>query len=151
MYTVEQQVEHLFANADDRHEEFRRNPVTGGGFVRGLDLIRPQKQLAVKALEARAWFEAQRPSDAAELPLSNEEREFIKAGGVNYIVSVFGRSLEAGDYKMEEHARFEEYARGVMASPLTPEHVRNDPDLLRRYPPTSLPGLRGGLIWSRLQ
>jgi hypothetical protein len=147
MNPFDQTVENLFANADDRHEEFRRNPITGSGFVRGLDPIRPQKQLAVKALKSRAWFEAQRPSDAAELPLSYEEREAIKMAGVNYIVAVFGRSLEAGDYNTEEHPRFDWYARGVMASPLAPEHVRNDPDLLRRYPPAPLPGLGGGLIW----
>jgi hypothetical protein len=51
------------------------------------------------------------------------------------------------DFETEGHPRFEEYARGVMASPETPDHVRNDPNLLGRFPPTPLPGLGGGLIW----
>jgi hypothetical protein len=103
--------------------------------------------MAVKRLKARAWFEPQRPPDAAQLPLNQPEREAIKAGGVNYIVSVFARSLDALGFDTETHPRFEGYARGVMASPSTPEHVRNDPDLLRRYPPTPLPGLSKHLIW----
>jgi hypothetical protein len=51
------------------------------------------------------------------------------------------------DYDTAGHPRFEEYARGVMASPLAPDFVRNDPELLKRYPPTPLAGLGAGLIW----
>lgn len=147
MYTIEKQVEYLFANADDRREELRFNPVTGALFHGRLDPIGPQKQMAVKALKARAWFASQQPLDAPELPLTHNDRETIKAGGIGFIVSVFARSLDARDFETEGHPRFEEYARGVMASPLTPEHVRNDPDLRRRYTPVPLPGLGAGLMW----
>jgi hypothetical protein len=78
--TFEQEVEHLFDTADDRHEKRRRNPVTGAEFVRGLDPIPKQNRIAVKALKARAWFASQRPPDAPELPLTKEDREAIKVG-----------------------------------------------------------------------
>jgi hypothetical protein len=149
MTSYEDQVEKLFEEADDRHDEFRRNPVTGGRFVRTIDPVRPQKRLAEKALEARDWFAPQRPRDATELPLTYEERERIKVEGVGYIVALLARSLAMRNYETKGHPRFEEYARGVMASPLTPGFVRNDPELLKRYPPTPLAGLGGGLVWRR--
>jgi hypothetical protein len=147
MYTIEKHVEDLFANADDRHDELRFNPVTGAGFHGRLDPIGPQKQIAIRALRARAWFEPQRPSDAAELPLNSWDRHMIKCRAVDYIVAAFSFSLEMRDFETEGHPRFEEYARGVMASPETPEHVRNDPELRRWYPPVLLPGLGAGLMW----
>ncbi len=147
MKTIEQQVEELFENAEDRHRELRRNPVTGGGFVRGVDPIGRQKRHAVKALKARAWFEPQRPPDTPELPLTQWDREANKVGGVRHVIAWFARSLAMRDYETDGHPRFEEYARGVMASPLAPEWIRDDPDLLKRYPPTPLAGLGAGLVW----
>jgi hypothetical protein len=145
--TFEDYVEHLFATAEDRHGELRLNPVTSSMFYGRLDPLRPQKQMAVKALEARAWFEPQRPPDAAELPLGGRQRSASMREGVNYIVAALSVSLERRNFETEGHPCFNDFARGAMASPSTPAHVRNDPDLLRRYPPTPLPGLSKYLIW----
>ena len=38
--TYQEQAAQLLEDADDRHEEFRRNPVTDGQFHRDLDPIR---------------------------------------------------------------------------------------------------------------
>lgn len=138
----------LLANANDRHEPVRENPVTGGRFVPGLDPLYKQVRLAAKALEARDWFEQQRPVGAPQLPLTYHDRERIKTGGVDYIVSLFARSLATRDYLIDDHPDFAEYACGVMAEvELTPDLVRNDPGLLEAYPPRPLTGMGNGLVW----
>jgi hypothetical protein len=147
--TYQEQATHLLEEADDRRSEIRRNPVTGGHFHRSLDPLAPQIRIASKALEARDWFASQRPPDATELPLTSDERERIKVEGVGYIVALLARPLAMRDYEIKGHPRFPEYARGVMASPFTPDFIRNNPQLLREYPPTPLPGLGGGLIWGK--
>jgi hypothetical protein len=38
-----------FDTAEDRYGKVRRNPVTGGSFLRGLDPIQPQKAMALSA------------------------------------------------------------------------------------------------------
>lgn len=148
MYTnFKSQVDLLFKTAPDRAEKVRENPVDGGRFVAGLDPVGPQKLRAQRALAAREWFAAQRPDDAPELPLSYADRERLKAGGLPYIVSVFARSLAVQDFQTEGHPNFDEFARGVMASNLTPPFIREDAQLLRRYPPVPLKGMGPGLMW----
>ena len=107
------------------------------------------KDLAQKALKAREWFAKQKPDDAPALPLSYAARERLKgaAAPLHYIVSLFGRSLDARGFRTEGHPNFDEYARGVMASKLTPAFIREDAELLRRYPPEPLDELGGGLMW----
>ena len=85
--------------------------------------------------------------DASELPLSYQERERLKVCGVNYIISVFGRSLAYRDFRTEGHPNFDEYARGVMASEMAPPFIREDEQLLRQYPPEPLKGMGPGLQW----
>jgi hypothetical protein len=137
----------LFKNAPDRSAEVRENPVTGGRFVAGVDPVRPQKLKAQSALEARESFKAQKSDDAPDLPLTYAERERSKVDGLPYIVSLFARSLACRDYEMEGHPSFDVYARGVMASDMTPMFIREDAQLLRRYPPVPLNGMGPGLMW----
>ena len=94
--------------------------------------------------------------DASELPLSYQERERLKVCGVNYIISVFGRSLAYRDFRTEGHPNFDEYARGVMASELAPPFIREDEQLLLDISPgaTKRDGARtavAGLIESPVQ
>jgi hypothetical protein len=101
---------------------------------------------ATRALIARDWFANQKPADAPELPLTYKDREELKGGDpLSYIVSLFARSL-APEYEIARHLGFDRYARGVMASPHTPPWIRQDAEMLRRYPPAPLAGLGGGLI-----
>ena len=141
------QVDLLFKDAPDRREEIRENPVTGGRFVAGLDPVRPQKLIAQRALAAREWFDAHKPDDLPELPLKQVDREHMKGGGQLCILSVFARSLANRDYRTEGHPHFDEYARGVMASSLTPPFIQEDAHLLERYPPEPLNGMGPGLMW----
>jgi hypothetical protein len=121
-------IRRLFDEADDRYQQVRTNPVTGGRFMRGLDPLREQLRLAENVLLARDWFERQRPADAPPFPLTDADRERIKVDGVAYIVSLFARSLAMRDYEISEHPEFEEYARGVMAATdLIPDYLANDP------------------------
>lgn len=140
-------VERLFREASDRFDELRQNPVTGSRWARGIDPIGPQKRAAYRALMARERFASNNPG-MPPLPLSYEEREKLKGnGGVDYIQSVYARSLEAQKYDIAAHPTFEEYARGVMASPLAPDFITQDPGLRRRFPPRALDGLGNGLYW----
>ena len=106
------------------------------------------KELVQRALAAREWFGAQRPDDAPELPLTYAERELLKRGNLlSYIVALFARSLDTRNFRTEWHPNFAEYARGVMASELAPPFIRQDGNLLTRYPPVLLDGMGPGLMW----
>jgi hypothetical protein len=143
------EVERLFAEAPDRFEELRRNPVTDGGFHGRLDSIKEQKRAACRALRARAWFAQNGPQDVQPLPLSYGEREDLKLGGstLQRIVAWFARSLAYRDYAFEGHPSFDDFARGVLASPFAPDFITEDQELPKRYPPRTLPGLGSGFCW----
>jgi hypothetical protein len=144
---VQLEVDRLFRKLPARRGELCWNPVTGGLFVKGLDPIKPQKERAYRALVAREWFALNGPPDAPPLPLSYEEREALKHGGVLHILAWYARSLEARDYAVEEHPSFDLYARGVMASSEAPEFITEDEQLKKRFPPASLAGIGPGLGW----
>jgi hypothetical protein len=145
---IEAVVERLFREAPDRHYEIRENPVTGGRWVSGVDPVGPQKHAAIRALKAEEWFARHAPHDAPPLPLSYCDRECLKRGGLPHIVAWFARSLAARGYNLDGHPLFEEFARGVMASPHTPDFIKQDQSLQTRFPPCPLPGLGSGLYWS---
>jgi hypothetical protein len=108
-------VDRLFKQAPDRLSPTRENPITGSCWVRGIDRIGTQKKAACRALVARARFAWDNPG-MPPLPLSYAEREELKRnGGVDYIVSLFARSLDAQKYGTAHRACA--YAHGVMASP----------------------------------
>jgi hypothetical protein len=146
---IEAQVDHLFRNAPDRFEEIRRNPVTGGRWVRGDDPIGPQKRAACRALRARAWFAQNGPKDAPPFPLGYHDREDLKCGGhpLRHLVAWFARSLAFRDYAYEGHPSFDDFACGVLASPDAPWFIKEDQALTKRYPPRTLPGLGSGFCW----
>jgi hypothetical protein len=146
---IEAQVDHLFRNAPDRFWEVRRNPVTGARWVRGDDPIGPQKRDACRALRARAWFAQNGPQDVQPLPLSYDEREDLKSGGstLERIVAWFARSLAYRHYVFEGHPSFDDFARGVLASPDAPWFITEDQELPKRYPPRTLPGLGSDFSW----
>jgi hypothetical protein len=147
MYEILIEVDRLFNEVPDRFGELRTNPVTGSGYVSGIDPIEPQKRAAFLALRARDWFARTAPQDAPPLPLSYWERENLKRGGLPHIVAWFARSLATRDYAYDEHPSFNDYACGVMASPHTYEPIREDEELRRRFPPRPLDVLDNGLYW----
>jgi hypothetical protein len=129
----------------------RSNPVTGSGFMGREDPLKPQLEAAYRALRARKHLAAVGPTDLPPLPTSDGERERMKVGGVTHILAWFARSWEGLRYELTAHPDFETYARGVMASDHAPSWIRNDPELLRRFPPRPLPGLGSGLYWPSKQ
>lgn len=141
------QVDRVFAQLAARGGETVQNPVTKGLWVKGEDAEELQRDAAYRALLARQWFASVAPEDAPFLPLSREDRERLKVGGLPHMTSLFARSLVALDYDYKGHPSFDDYARGVMASPYAPELIKNDEDLRRRFPPQPLRGLGGGLYW----
>jgi hypothetical protein len=144
---IKSYVDRLFREAPDRRWETRTNPVTGGRWERGLDPIAPQKRAACRALRASAWFARTAPPDAPPLPLWYGDRERLKYGGLPRIVAWFARSLEALDYDFDRHPPFEEYARGVMASRYAPRFIKENTEMIKRFPPRILDGLGPCLYW----
>jgi hypothetical protein len=141
-------VERLFETAPRRHGQIRQNPVTGSSFVGKRDSMGPQKKAAKRALEAKWCFEATKPGDAARLATDRNSRRQLKLGSpLDWLVAEYSASLEANHYDFRKHPEFEDYARGVMASPLAPVFIRKDPELLRRFRPQPLEGLGRGMVW----
>jgi hypothetical protein len=130
------------------YETLRRNPVTGGCWVKGLDRVKPQKEEACRRLVARRWFAWDNPG-LPRLPLSQIRRHPYKMKqGITWVVAEYDASLECNKYDTFRHPDFTEYARGVMASPLAPDFIKNDPQLLKDYPPRPLKGLGSGMVWT---
>jgi hypothetical protein len=139
-------VDRLFGENPPRYGQRCTNPVTGGHYVGGLDPITPQKRMARLALLAREWFAPHGPPDAPPLPVSHDEREDLKSGGLPHMVAWYARSLEGRDYDLDEHPSFDDYACGVMASDFAPDFIKTE-ELQRRFPPRPLTGLGPGLYW----
>ena len=144
---VDRLVEDLFAKNPGQYGQQCENPVTGGRYVGGLDPIEPQKRMARLALMARECFAVNGPPDAPPLPLSYDEREDLKIGGLATIVALYARSWEGRDYD-QEHPAFFDYACGVMASGhMGYRGIKEDEQLRKRFPPRPLRGLGPGLYW----
>jgi hypothetical protein len=120
---IEQLVDRLFdeIKAKAKGGERCENPITGGGFVWGVDPIVPQKRAAVVALRAREWFAINGPSDAPPLPpSSNDVEDYRKARALMGIVGFYARSLSRQGYgrkgyNVDKHPSFHDFARGLMA------------------------------------
>ena len=152
---VGREVERLFSETPVRHGKTCENPVTGGRFVYGLDPIGPQKKEACRALLAREWFAVNGPADAPPLPITYEEREYLKwrtGRPLDYVVAQFARSL-GPQYDVTEHPSLSEFVSGLLwdhdnggsGLPLSAEGLA---DLKRRFPPQKLEGL-SSYSWSR--
>jgi hypothetical protein len=113
----------------------------------GLNPVAPRTRAGWRAQLAREWFAMTAPPDAPPLPLSYGERESLKGGGLPHIVAWFARSLEARNFEFWSHPCFEDYVRGVLASPYAPDFIKDDQELRQRFTPTPLNGLGPGLIW----
>jgi hypothetical protein len=145
----------LFGENPGSHGGQYENPVTGGRFVYGIEPIEPQKEVARRTLLAREWFALNGPADAPELPITYEEREYLKwrtGRPLDYVVAQFARSL-GPQYDVTEHPSLSEFVSGLLwdhnnsgsGLPLSAEGL---PELKRRYPPQKLEGL-SSYSWSR--
>jgi hypothetical protein len=141
------QVCRMFIEDCPPHGTIATNPVTGSLWVSGRDPIETQMEAAHRALRAREWFAVIAPPDAPPLPLSRVERAELKRGGLPHLVAWYAESLAARDYEYREHPSFEDYARGVLASPYAHDIIKEDAQLRERFPPTPLDGLGPGRIW----
>ena len=152
---IDRLVDDLFAAF--RCGENRQNPVTGAGYVHGVDPIGPQKKAARRALRAREWFAIDGPADAPPFPVSYDQREALKGRGLlPHIVAWYARSLECRKYDVKEHPSFADYASGVLWEAELPvggfANLPNYPPdelraLKRRFPPRMLKGMGPGLHW----
>ena len=134
-----------------RSKSVRRNPVTGGGFVWGVDPIAPQTKAAIVALLAREYFSDHGPSDAPPLPLSHDDIEdYRDARGLACIVGFFARSLKRLDYDLRKHPSFDDFACGLMALAMEKgmRDLEKDENLKRRFPPRPLAGMTPGAYWA---
>ena len=148
---IEKEVDRLFAALNAKPGECCDNPVTGGGFVSGLDPIATQKNEAVARLRARERFAKDGPPDAPPLPLSHADVEdYRNAGGLAGIVGFFARSLSRQGYDVQKHPSFDDFACGLMA--LAAEkglwNLEKDETLIRHFPPRPLQGMTPSAFWA---
>jgi hypothetical protein len=134
-----------------------KNPVTGAGFVYGVDPTGRQKKAAYSALLARDWFAFNGPADAQPLPLWCDERK--APGLLAYIARLYARSLADRNYDVREHPPFADYISGVLweaervdgiigTLPIYPTEL---PKLTKRFPPRELTGMGPGFCWLHLK
>jgi hypothetical protein len=143
-------VEELFPKKRSRGD-LTTNPVTGSEFCWGIDPIAVQKKNAVLALRAGEWISRTGPFGAPTLPLSWAERDamrFKKADPLSHLIAAFANSLRVHNWDYENHPSFEEFARSVLASKHTPEFVRTNEALRKKYPPKQLCAIGPGICWS---
>jgi hypothetical protein len=148
---IEESVDRLFSEikTQAKRGDLCQNPVTGGGFVWGLDPIALQKKEAVVALRAREWFAVNEPAGAPALPLSdNEIEDYRSARGLKGVVGFYARSLYRHDYDVQTHPSFEDFARGLMAINTGLWRIEKDPQLRMRFPPLPLPGMTPSAYWA---
>lgn len=149
MTRIQQHVDRLFEEATPMPGRCCRNPVAGGDWLVGDDPIKPQKDRARRALLAREWFAIYGPPDAPPLPLSPIEQGALRYHDpLGHLVAEYARSLAANDWEFQKHPSFEDFARGALASTLSPDFTRKNPALLKRYPPRALAGIGPGQIWT---
>jgi hypothetical protein len=153
MSIIKSHVDRLFEDAPPRRGQLCENPVVGGYYVGGEDPIAPQKRMVHRALLAREWFAVYGPRDAQPLPISSTEIETRKYAwdskhpAHSYIVSRFANSLLANNWDFNSHPSPEDFACGVMASEHTPDFVKSDEALRKRYPPHRLRHLNSANCW----
>ncbi|MFZ3358214.1 MAG: hypothetical protein WCA56_19230 [Xanthobacteraceae bacterium] len=155
---VDREVERRFTENAPVHGRMMRNPVTGAGYVGGLDPIEEQKEAARRPLLAREYHALNAPADAQPLPISEPERDDFRWGGtpLHYIVALYARSLDGQNYDVKLHPTFAEYASGVLwEAELVDSRwgcLPNFDDdqlanLKKRFPPLRLEGMGPGLTW----
>ena len=148
---IEESVDQLFnkIKATAKRGDLCQNPVTGGGFVWGLDPIALQKTEAVVARRAREWFAVNGPVGAPPLPLSdNEIEDYRNARGLKGVVGFYARSLYRLDYDVQTHPSFEDFCCGLMAVNTGLWRIENDPQLRKRFPPRPLAGMTPSAYWA---
>jgi hypothetical protein len=148
---IEELVDRRFGEIVVKRGECCDNPVTGGGFVWGIDPIATQKKDAVAALRAREQFAVNGPPDAPPLPLSHADVEdYRNARGLTGVVGFYARSLSRQDYDVRKHPSFEDFARGLMAMAMENGlwGLEKDAQLRMRFPPRPLAGMTPGAYWA---
>jgi hypothetical protein len=116
--------------------------------MRGEDSIAAQKRNACRALVARDWH-AQNSPTAPPLPVNVLEiAKAKKGGGLLHLLAYFAQSIASDTCYLPGHPPFEIYAQGVLASPECPSFFKQNKDLIERFPPRPIYGLKAGLVWT---
>jgi len=123
-------------------------PYLGGQFPLDCERLFPHyKRMMVAALSARKKFRETGPRWGLELPLASSDYEKMIRDKDSRIalVGFFANSLACANWG--SHPLFFVYASGVMGCEHTPEHIRNDPQLRKEFPPCELQELDENLCW----
>ena len=149
--SIGREVERLFGEISAKRGDLCTNPVTGGDFVYGFDLIKRQKDAAYKRLLVREYFALHRPPDAPLMPTDDYERNRAKyaSGLLGFMTMQFVWSLE-NQHDWTAHPSFADFASGVLwqhdnnvegcSLPYFPPEQFIE--LKRRFPPRKLEGLK---------
>jgi hypothetical protein len=148
MDSIKKEVDRLFRELPTTYGAQCRNPVTGGGFLRGIDPITVQKRMARQALRARQWCAENDPPDLPPLPIHAWDIDDMQVGqGLLHLFGYYARSLASRGWVLKGHPSFEEYACGMLASPHGADFFKRNKELMKRFPPRPLAGLDVGNYW----
>jgi hypothetical protein len=151
---IDREVDRLFSKIVAPHGQCGNNPITGDGFVWGLDPIATQKKEAAVALLAHEWFAVNGPPDAPALPLTSiDVEDYRTARGLKGIVGFYARSLSRDGYDRQaydvcNHPSFNDFACGLMAINTGDWGIEKDEDLKKRFPPRPLEGMTPSAYWA---
>jgi hypothetical protein len=150
---IEKEVDQLFREQlHGRRGDSCMNPVTGGRFIfgmRGADSITAQKRNACRALVAREWHAEHSPTAPPLIVNGWDIEDARSGGGLPHLLAYFSRSLRRNDWSIAGHPPFEIFARGLLASTECPSILREDQDLVRRFPPQPIYSMEPGLLYAR--
>jgi hypothetical protein len=149
---IEKEVDRQFRQLSACRGDPCTNPVTGGQFIfgmRGEDSIAWQKRKACRALVAREWHASGSPTAPPLVVNEWAIEEARHGGGLSHLLGYFARSLKSNNWFIAGHPPFEIYARGVLASPECPSILKEDRELVERFPPQPIHGLEPGLLYVR--
>jgi hypothetical protein len=147
---IGKEIDRQFSKMTAAHGECCNNPITGAGFVWGLDPIEQQKAEAASELLVREWFAVYGPADAPPFPHEHEIDSYRDARGLKGVVGFFARSLARLDYDLRKHPSFDDFACGLMAFAVEYGlwNLEKDDTLIKRFPPLPLPGMTPSAYWA---
>jgi len=96
-----------------------------------------------RGLAAREFFRIHGPADMQPLPTSFADCQKLEGvGGRMGLLGIYARAVYGSAYDYTKHAMPYDFFCGVMALPGTPDNIRRDRDLQKKFPPKRLSGLR---------
>jgi len=99
-------------------------------------------ELGRRGSVAKEWFRIHGPAWAQPLPTTYAACQKLEGvGGWMGLLGIYARALFGSAYDYTQHAMPHDFFCGVMALRDTPDSIRRDRDLQKKFPPKRIPGM----------